>query len=199
MIKHHVFYASLTLTMVELLKNGFNQNIFYVSFTYNWSFCSYHFSCDSSFQLQLVKSSWNAVKGWICGQGVAVVGLQVKPPSNPNPPSVAAVSPPIVYRALHLPPPPPAVHRRCIHKQYPGQLPGRVILVFSRATIIRENGGLWGGNGRRRVLSILSLSHLDNHRWDQADGGWIHPTKPRQGIYQFIFEWNIVHWKVVLY
>ena len=120
-------------------------------------------------------------------------------PFQPQTPSVAAVSPPIVYRALHLPPPPPAVHRRCIHKQYPGQLPGRVILVFSRATIIRENGGLWGGNGRRRVLSILSLSHLDNHRWDQADGGWIHPTKPRQGIYQFIFEWNIVHWKVVLY
>ena len=29
----------------------------------------YHFVPGSFFPLQLVKSSWNAVKGWICGQG----------------------------------------------------------------------------------------------------------------------------------
>ena len=80
-----------------------------------------------------------------------------------------------------------------------GSCPAGLSLCSPAQLLSERTGGLWGENGRQGVLSILSLSHLDNHRWDQADGGWIHPTKSRQGIYQIIFEWNIVHWKVVLY
>ena len=164
MIKHHVFYASSTLTMVELLKNGFNQNIFYVSFSNNWSFCSYHFSCDSSFQLQLVKSSWNAVKGWICGQGVAVVDLQVKPPPTPNPLSSSSVTPHRVQSPSIFPLLPLLYTDVAYISNTRGSCPAGLSLCSPAQLLSERTGGLWGEMGGRGFFQFLVF-----HIWTIID------------------------------